>query len=136
MVTSRAAATRFNSSVAAARLVTIYAMANTLLLGWAVVHPGWAGVWAVFLTSFFMSIMFPTIFALGLEGLGPLVKLGGSLLVMAIVGGATLTPVMGWISQHGGGIAHAYMVPLAGYVAIALFGWYHMRLAGNGVLKG
>jgi FHS family L-fucose permease-like MFS transporter len=132
----RFSATLLLKRVAAARLVTIYAVANTLLLAWAVVHPGWAGVWAVFLTSFFMSIMFPTIFALGLEGLGPLVKLGGSLLVMAIVGGATLTPVMGWISQHGGGIAHAYLVPLAGYVAIALFGWYHMRLAGDGVLKG
>jgi FHS family L-fucose permease-like MFS transporter len=132
----RFSATLLLKRVAAARLVTIYAVANTLLLAWAVVHPGWAGVWAVFLTSFFMSIMFPTIFALGLEGLGPLVKLGGSLLVMSIVGGATLTPVMGWISQHGGGIAHAYLVPLTGYVAIALFGWYHMRLAGNGVLKG
>jgi FHS family L-fucose permease-like MFS transporter len=132
----RFSATLLLKRVAAARLVTVYAVANTLLLAWAVVHPGWAGVWAVFLTSFFMSIMFPTIFALGLEGLGPLVKLGGSLLVMSIVGGATLTPVMGWISQHGGGIAHAYLVPLAGYVAIALFGWYHMRLAGNGVLKG
>ena len=132
----RFSATLLLKRMAAARLVTVYAMANTLLLAWAVVHPGWAGVWAVFLTSFFMSIMFPTIFALGLEGLGPLVKLGGSLLVMSIVGGATLTPVMGWISQHGGGIAHAYLVPLAGYVAIAVFGWYHMRLAGNGVLKG
>ena len=47
-------------------------------------------MWAVFLTSFFMSIMFPTIFALGLEGLGRMVKLGGSLLVMAIVGGASV----------------------------------------------
>jgi FHS family L-fucose permease-like MFS transporter len=131
----RFSATLLLKRVAAARLVTVYAIANTLLLAWAVVHPGWAGVWAVFLTSFFMSIMFPTIFALGLEGLGPLVKLGGSLLVMSIVGGATLTPVMGWISQHGGGIAHAYLVPLAGYAVIALFGWYHMRLAGDGVLK-
>ena len=70
-------------------------------------------MWAVFLTSFFMSIMFPTIFALGLEGLGPLVKLGGSLLVMSIVGGAALTPVMAWISQRAGGIAYGYTVPLS-----------------------
>jgi FHS family L-fucose permease-like MFS transporter len=111
----------------AAKLMTIYAVINSLLLAVAIVHPGWAGMWAVFLTSFFMSIMFPTIFALGLEGLGPLVKLGGSLLVMAIVGGATLTPMMGWISQHSGGIAHAYAVPLFSYVVIAFFSWYHMR---------
>ena len=68
----------------AAKLMTIYAVINSLLLAVAIVHPGWVGMWAVFLTSFFMSIMFPTIFALGLE-LGPLVKLGGSLLVMGIV---------------------------------------------------
>jgi FHS family L-fucose permease-like MFS transporter len=114
-------------SLDAAKLMTIYAVINSALLAVAIVRPGWAGMWAVFLTSFFMSIMFPTIFALGLEGLGPLVKLGGSLLVMAIVGGATLTPMMGWISQHSGGIARAYSVPLLSYVVIALFSWYHMR---------
>jgi FHS family L-fucose permease-like MFS transporter len=107
----------------------LYAVVNTLLLIFAVLHPGWAGMWAVFLTSFFMSIMFPTIFALGLEGLGPLVKLGGSLLVMAIVGGALLTPVMAWISQRGGGLAYGYTVPLTGYVVIAIFSWYHARRA-------
>jgi MFS transporter, FHS family, L-fucose permease len=112
--------------IAAARLMLLYAVANAALLAFAVLRPGWAGMWAVFLTSFFMSIMFPTIFALGLEGLGPLVKLGGSLLVMAIVGGAALPPIMAWISQHGG-IAPAYSVPLASYVVIAGFSWYHVR---------
>jgi FHS family L-fucose permease-like MFS transporter len=119
-------------SVAAAKLMALYAVINSLLLAGAVLRPGWAGVWAVLLTSFFMSIMFPTIFALGLEGLGSLVKLGGSLLVMAIVGGAALTPMMGWISQHSSGIANAYSVPLLSYVVIALFSWYHMR---RGVLQ-
>jgi FHS family L-fucose permease-like MFS transporter len=112
--------------IAAARLMLLYAVANAALLAFAVLRPGWAGMWAVFLTSFFMSIMFPTIFALGLEGLGPLVKLGGSLLVMAIVGGAALPPIMAWISQHGG-IALAYSVPLGSYVVIAGFSWYHVR---------
>ena len=58
----------------AAKLMTIYAVINSLLLAVAIVHPGWAGMWAVFLTSFFMSIMFPTIFALGLEESGTLGK--------------------------------------------------------------
>jgi FHS family L-fucose permease-like MFS transporter len=111
----------------AAKLMTIYAGVNTLLMAVAIAQPGWIGTWAIFLTSFFMSIMFPTIFALGLEGLGPLVKLGGSLLVMAIVGGATLTPLMGWISQRSGGIAYAYSVPLLTYLVVAFFSWYHMR---------
>ena len=112
--------------IAAARLMLMYALVNAALLTFAIVRPGWAGMWALFLTSFFMSIMFPTIFALGLEGLGPLVKLGGSLLVMSIVGGAALPPIMAWISQHGG-IALAYSVPLASYVAVAGFSWYHVR---------
>lgn len=112
--------------IAAARLMLVYAAANALLLAYAVARPGWAGMWAVFLTSFFMSLMFPTIFALGLEGLGPLVKLGGSLLVMAIVGGALLPYIMAWISERGG-IALSYTVPLASYVVIAGFSWYHVR---------
>jgi MFS transporter, FHS family, L-fucose permease len=113
--------------IPAARLMMLYATVNALLLLFAVLRPGWAGMWAVFLTSFFMSIMFPTIFALGLEGLGPLVKLGGSLLVMSIVGGATLTPVMAWISQRAGGLAYGYTVPLVGYVVVAIFSWYHAQ---------
>jgi MFS transporter, FHS family, L-fucose permease len=125
------AAGRFSAPVlmkriAAARLMLLYALANVLLLGYAVARPGWVGMWAVFLTSFFMSVMFPTIFALGLEGLGPLVKLGGSLLVMAIVGGAALPQLMAWISQHGG-LALAYTVPLLSYLVIAGFSWYHVR---------
>lgn len=112
--------------IAAARLMLLYAAANTLLLAYAVAQPGWAGMWAVFLTSFFMSLMFPTIFALGLEGLGPLVKLGGSLLVMAIVGGALLPYIMAWISQHAG-IAVSFTAPLVCYVVIAGFSWYHVR---------
>jgi len=112
--------------IPAARLMLLYAAVNAVLLVYAVLRPGWAGMWAVFLTSFFMSIMYPTIFALGLEGLGPMVKLGGSLLVMAIIGGAALPPVMAWISEHGG-IAVAYTAPLICYMGIAGFSWYHVR---------
>ncbi len=118
--------------------MTIYAVINSALLAIAVVRPGWAGMWAVFLTSFFMSIMFPTIFALGLEGLGPLVKLGGSLLVMAIVGGATLTPIMGWISQHSAGIAAALLgatVQLRGHRTLQLVPHAAKCQALRGTLK-
>jgi len=92
-----------------------------------VLRPGWIGMWCVFLTSFFMSLMFPTIFALGLKGLGPNTKIGGSLLVMAIVGGAVLTPVMGLISELGRGIALAYCVPLVSYIYIALYSFLGAR---------
>ncbi len=117
---------RFIASLAMKRisprtLMGIYAIANVLLVAVGILAPGWIGLWAIFSTSFFMSLMFPTIFALGLAGLGPNTKIGGSLLVMAIVGGAVLTPLMGLISQGSHSIAIAYAVPLAGYVAVALF---------------
>src|SRR5690242_1047044 len=105
------------------KLMGAYSVMNIVLVGIAVFSPGWMGLWCVFLTSFFMSLMFPTIFALGLKGLGPNTKLGGSLLVMAIVGGAVLTPLMGLISEKSGSIALAYAVPLFAYVYIALYSW-------------
>jgi len=78
-----------------------------------------------------MSLMFPTIFALGLKGLGPNTKIGGSLIVMAIVGGAALTPLMGLINDRTHSIAMAYTVPLVGYVVVALYAFFgsHMRTA-------
>jgi FHS family L-fucose permease-like MFS transporter len=102
-------------------LMGSYAVINVLLVTVGVLHPGWIGVWAMVLTSFFMSLMFPTIFALGLKGLGPNTKIGGSLIVMAIVGGAALTPLMGLINDRTHSIALAYLVPLAGYVCVAAY---------------
>jgi FHS family L-fucose permease-like MFS transporter len=83
-----------------------------------------------------MSLMFPTIFALGLKGLGPNTKLGGSLLVMAIVGGAVLTPVMGLISEKTHSLALAYSVPLLAYVIIALYSfWGSQQRNGNVIAR-
>ena len=96
--------------------------------------PGWLGIWCVFLTSFFMSLMFPTIFALGLKGLGPNTKLGGSLLVMAIVGGAVLTPLMGFISEQTHSLALAYCVPLLAYCIIALYSFWGSQYRGSAVV--
>jgi MFS transporter, FHS family, L-fucose permease len=117
---------RFSSAwimqrVPPARLMGTYAAANIVLVALAITLPGWTGLWAIFLTSFFMSVMFPTIFALGLRGLGANTKIGGSILVMAIVGGAVLTPVMGLISEMSHSIALAYAVPLVAYICVALF---------------
>jgi MFS transporter, FHS family, L-fucose permease len=108
-------------TVSPSKLMGVYSVLNIVLVGIGVLRPGWFGVWCVFLTSFFMSLMFPTIFALGLKGLGPNTKLGGSLLVMAIVGGAVLTPAMGWLSERFHHVAPAYAVPLIAYVFIAFY---------------
>jgi FHS family L-fucose permease-like MFS transporter len=101
---------------------------NIGLVAVGVAFPGWVGLWALFITSFFMSVMFPTIFALGIDGLDQNTKIGGSLIVMAIVGGAVLTPLMGWISQVSHSIAIAYMVPLFCYCGIALYSFVGVRL--------
>ena len=108
--------------ISPSKLLGAYALFNIVLVSVAVLRPGWVGLWAIFITSFFMSLMFPTIFALGLKQLGPNTKIGGSLLVMAIVGGAVLTPMMGLIAEARG-IATAYTIPLAAYVFIAAYGF-------------
>jgi FHS family L-fucose permease-like MFS transporter len=128
---------RFSSAflmrfIAPNRMLGAYALVNVVLLAIGVLLPGWVGLWAVFLTSFFMSLMFPTIFALGIKGLGPNTKLGCSLLVMAIIGGAVLTPVMGLIAEASHGTANAYLVPLVGYVCVAAYAFLGTTLGlGN-----
>jgi FHS family L-fucose permease-like MFS transporter len=107
-----------------AKLMGSYCLINIILVSIAVFHPGWFGVWMIFLTSFFMSLMYPTIFALGLQGLGQDSKVGGSLIVMAIVGGAVLTPLMGIIADSSKSIAYAYSIPLLGYVFIACYSFF------------
>jgi len=116
-------------TIAPNKLMGAYSVVNIVLVSLGVVFPGWFGLWCVFLTSFFMSLMFPTIFALGLKGLGPNTKIGGSLLVMAIVGGAVLTPVMGLISEAAHSIAVAYLVPLVSYIVIALYSFLGSKQA-------
>jgi MFS transporter, FHS family, L-fucose permease len=124
---------RFSSAalmryVKPATLMGAYCLINIVLVAIGVAFPGWVGLWAIFVTSFFMSVMFPTIFALGIEGLDQNTKIGGSLIIMAIVGGAVLTPLMGWISQSQHSIARAYLVPFFCYCAIALYSFVGVRM--------
>jgi MFS transporter, FHS family, L-fucose permease len=102
-------------------LMGVYSVINVALVAVGVVAPGWIGAWTLLLSSFFMSLMFPTIFALGLKGLGPNTKIGGSLLVMSIVGGAVFPLVMGFVSDRTHSLALAYVVPLLAYVYIAMY---------------
>lgn len=97
-----------------------YAFINTLLAAVAVYAPGSIGLCALIACSFFMSVMFPTIFALGIRGLGAGRKLGSSILVMAIIGGALLTPLMGAISGYGG-INYAMGVPCVCFLVVLYF---------------
>ena len=110
-----------------ARMMAVYAAINVLLLLLGIVHPGLAGAVAIMTTSFFMSIMFPTIFALGVKGLGPNTKLGGALIVMSIVGGAALPLLLGAIARATGSMARGYFVVAASYVVVVIYGFAQGR---------
>lgn len=101
----------------APRLLSLFAGGSLICLSIALFATGAVPVWAIVLVGFFHSIMFPTIFALSLKNLGPYTKLGSSLLVMAIIGGAIFPAIMGLISDASN-IQKAFIVPLLchGYV--------------------
>jgi FHS family L-fucose permease-like MFS transporter len=95
-----------------------------VLLIIAVFVKGTIAVYAVVLIPFFMSIMFPTIFAMGISGLGEEAKIGSYFLVMSIVGGAIFPLAMGQISDAtGGNIQLAYLVPILCFIVIGYFAW-------------
>ena len=109
--------------VKASRLLGIFAIIDALACTVAVLNPGWMGVACLIANSFFMSMMYPTIFALGVKGLGPRTKTGGACIVMAIVGGGAITPIMGKVCDMFG-VSHGYLVPAACFVGIALYAWF------------
>jgi FHS family L-fucose permease-like MFS transporter len=103
------------------RLLAFYALMNVITMSLVVAGLGWISVIALFSTYFFMSVMFPTIFALGIKGLGPLTKKGSSLLVMSIVGGALVPVLMGWIADVST-MALGFIVPLVCFAFITFYG--------------
>ena len=105
------------------KLLLIYAIINILLLVIALNTEGNVAVYAVAAVPFFMSIMFPTIFALGIKELGEETKMASSLLVMSIVGGALAPLLMGGISDYTGSMQKAYIIPLLCFIAVAWFAW-------------
>jgi len=105
-------------------MLGVYSVVNVVLGLVAVARPGWVGAMCLLTTSLFMSIMFPTIFALGLKGMGDKTKTAGSLLVMAILGGAALTKVMGVLADSSGGLQAAYLVPVVCFAGVALYAWF------------
>jgi MFS transporter, FHS family, L-fucose permease len=118
------------------RLMGIFALINIALVATSVAKPGWFGMIALFSTSFFMSLMFPTIFALGLRGLGPNTKPAASLIVMSIIGGAVFTPLMGLAYESWHSMAHALVIPLSCYVLVAIYAFWGSNLRPrSGALK-
>lgn len=103
------------------RLLGIFSLSNAILVAVSMLLPGWTGAMALFLTSFFMSLMYPTIFAISIKGLGTQTKIGGSVLVMAIIGGAVCTPLIGYLAETTGSIAFALIIALLAYMYVFFF---------------
>jgi FHS family L-fucose permease-like MFS transporter len=115
------------------RVLATYAAINVVLTAVAM-GGGKLGLYALFGTFFFMSVMFPTIFALGIRGLGEHTKLGSSLIVMSIVGGAIAPPFMGHIADvHS--MRAGFVVPMVCFVFIAIYGAVWQKLEARDAAK-
>jgi FHS family L-fucose permease-like MFS transporter len=117
----RFAGTALMKKIAPNKLLMTYAVINILLCVFVIWTKGWMSVYALMAIFFFESIMFPTIFALGIKDLGHHTKKGASFIIMSIVGGALVPYVMGVLSEQA--TATAYIVPLFCFVIVAWFGW-------------
>lgn len=111
-------------SIKPAKLLLIFALLSIALLVVAMVTEGSIAVYSLVAVPFFMSIMFPTIFALGIDGLGAASRMAASLLVMSIVGGAVFPLIMGKVSDlTGGNIQIAYIVPTICFIVVGIFAY-------------
>lgn len=114
--------------VKAPSMLAVYAAVNTVLCLVAMFGSGMLAIYAVVGIAFFMSIMFPTIFSLGIDGLGADAKYGSSLIIMSIVGGAILPPIMAQVSDMTGSMQTAYIVPLLCFIVVMVFGLSKYRI--------
>ncbi|WP_374951095.1 L-fucose:H+ symporter permease [Mucilaginibacter sp.] len=117
------------------KLLVTYSIINIILIISAVNLSGMAAVYTLMAVWFFMSIMFPTIFSLSIRDLGAKTKLGSSLVIMGIVGGAIMPPVMGRISDMAN-IQLAYLVPGISFIMILLFAINNLRVKKVAIVAG
>ncbi len=101
-------------------MLALYSAANVVMMILAMNNWGWLSVAGLFLSFFFMSITFPTIFSLGIHGLGDKTKIGSSFIVQSIVGGAIMPLWMGWLADHWG-MRVGFLMPLLCFVFIAAY---------------
>ena len=101
-------------------LLGICAVCAAALVAISMLSTGHFAMWSIILVGFFNSIMFPSIFTLGVAELGPLTGDGSGIMIMAIVGGAIIPVAQGWIADHIG-IHHAFFLPVICYVYILFF---------------
>ncbi|GAB2558039.1 L-fucose:H+ symporter permease [Spirosoma areae] len=120
MMVGRFAGTYLMKFIAPNKLLAGFAMGSITMCLLIAQSWGWPSFIALLMLNFFFSIMFPTIFSLGLKGLGPHTQQASSFIVMGVVGGAIFPPLMGLIANKD--VAAAYYLPIICYVVIFLFG--------------
>jgi MFS transporter, FHS family, L-fucose permease len=116
-------------TIAPNKLLMAYAIINVCLCSLVIINHAWFSVYALMAVFFFESIMFPTIFALGIKDVGHNTKKASSFLIMSIVGGALMPYVMGTLADKYS-TPVAYIVPLACFVVVAWYGWRGFRVKG------
>jgi len=132
----RFAGTALMRVLAPNKLLTIYSLINIGLCAIVIANKEWVSIYALMAVFFFESIMFPTIFALGVKDLGHHTKKGASFIIMSIVGGALMPYVMGVLSEKYS-TAVSYSVPLACFLIVAWYGWkgYIVKGGSNSAVK-
>ena len=120
---------------AAHKVIGVYAAANVAATFLIFCKLGWFSVACVFLSYFFMSIMFPTIFALGIFGLGARAKKASAFIVMAIMGGAILPKLMGYVADRFD-MSRGFIVPMFCFLFVAFYGFTWPRYAKAESLHG
>jgi len=121
MLLGRIVGTSLMTVIAPNKLLTIFAGGNILMCIIVAQHLGWPSYIALLMINFFFSIMFPTIFSLGLKNLGSHTQQASSFIAMGVVGGALFPFVMGQVANHN--VAQAYYLPIICYAVIFLFGF-------------
>ena len=108
------------------RMLALFSVVIIVLLGTGIGTAGDTAKWAILGIGLFCSVMWSNIFALAIEGLGPLKSQGSSLLIMAVLGGAILPPLQGVVADHFN-IQTSFVVPMAAFAYIAFYGLYGYR---------
>ena len=126
MVLGRFVGTFLMRFIAPNKLLAAFALGSILMCVIVAQAWGWPSFIALLLINFFFSIMFPTIFSLGLKNMGHHTEQASSFIVMGVVGGAIFPPIMGLIANHD--IAQAYYLPIVCYLVIFLFGVRFYRI--------
>jgi len=127
-VSSRFICTALLKYICPGRLLAILAVGGVALVSGTILVPGMAGLYCLVGVSACMSLMFPTIYGIALEGLGDDAKMGAAGLIMAIGGGCIMTPMQAWIMDGSGllGLSAtrvSFVLPLICFIVIAIFGY-------------